>query len=295
MKKRIKTLLGQSAFASGLHWRTLTGRATIVLFHRVDDQLAGDPISRTVAEFRSFCAFFKRHFDVVSLSELVDRRTQGRDISRTLVITFDDGYLDNFTNAAPILREMGLPASFFIATGFIGTDHVPFWDEKLRCRPQWMTWDHVRTLADMGFEIGAHTDTHVDLGKVDTATAKAEIECSKHKIESRLGRRIRHFAYPFGGREHITDSTRALVPAAGFACCLSGYGGSVGVGDDIYNLQRIPISPWYDTPEQFGLELLLQARAAAASRRDASRLARRSVAEAVITPSAIRVRPADGQ
>lgn len=263
MKKRIKALLGRSAFATGLHRRALQNHATIVLFHRVDDRLAGDPISRTVAEFRAFCAFFKRHFEVIPLSELIARRSEGRDISRTLVITFDDGYLDNYTNAAPILREMGLPASFFIATGFIGTQHVPFWDEELPFRPSWMTWDQVKALADMGFEIGAHTDTHVDLGKVDAGRARSEIETSKHKLERELGRPVPHFAYPFGGREHITETTRALVPAAGFMCCVSAYGGGVTANDDTYNLQRMPISPWFDTPEQFGFELLMQTRAAA--------------------------------
>jgi len=263
MKKRIKAALGHSAFALGFHRRALQSQSTIVLFHRVDDRLAGDPISRTVAEFRAFCTYFKQHFEVISLSELIARRSQGRDIGGTLVITFDDGYLDNYTNAAPILHELGLPASFFIATGFIGTEHVPFWDEKLPFRPQWMTWENVKALADMGFEIGAHTDTHVDLGTVDVDQARDEIETSKRKLESVLGRPVAHFAYPFGGREHITEATRALVPAAGFACCVSAYGGGVAASADLYNLQRMPISPWFDTPAQFGFELLMQTRAAA--------------------------------
>lgn len=263
MRPRLKDLLGRCVFDAGLNRRKLAGQATIVLFHRVDDRLAGNPISRTVAEFRAFCAFFKDHFEVISLSELIARQADRRDISRTLVITFDDGYLDNYTNAAPILREFGLPATFFIATGFIGTELVPYWDEQLPFRPAWMTWDNVKALAEMGFEIGAHTDTHVDLGRVGHAQARMEISTSKAKLEARLDQPVNLFAYPFGGREHITEGTRELVRDAGFSCCVSAHGGGVFAGDSRFALHRMPISPWYATPHQFGFELIRQSTGAA--------------------------------
>src|SRR5690606_22764419 len=68
--RRIKTLLGWLMFRSGLYRRFLRKRALVVLFHRVDDAYAGNPISCTTGEFDRYCAFFARYFDVVSLSDL---------------------------------------------------------------------------------------------------------------------------------------------------------------------------------------------------------------------------------
>jgi peptidoglycan/xylan/chitin deacetylase (PgdA/CDA1 family) len=261
MKKLIKSSLGHILFATGRHKRALEKQATIVLFHRVDDRLAGNPISCTVADFRAYCSFFKRHFEVIGLSELLDRCDQKRDIGGTLVITFDDGYLDNYVSAVPILEEFGLPACFYVSTAFPDSQHVPWWDKELPFRPQWMSWRHLSEMADRGFEIGAHTDTHVDLGQIDVATAKSEIELSKHKLEQHLGREVPLFSYPYGGRANIREETLALVPLAGFRSCVSAYGGSVRATDDVYRWQRVPISPWFSTPEQFGFELVAQARA----------------------------------
>jgi peptidoglycan/xylan/chitin deacetylase (PgdA/CDA1 family) len=91
----------------------------------------------------------------------------------TLSITFDDGYRDNYEVAAPILKRLDLPATFFVTTGFIGTRRVAPWDQNLVRQPGWMDWDQVRSLASQGFEIGCHTDTHIDMGTADEQTVRA--------------------------------------------------------------------------------------------------------------------------
>ncbi len=258
MRKQIKTLLGKAAHASGLDRATFADRGTIVLFHRVDDRLKEDPISCGVDEFRAYCRYFARYFDVISLDEMLRRTAAGERLNRTLTITFDDGYLDNATTAAPILAEHGLTATFYISSDFIGSHHKCWWDQHLPFTPEWMSWDDVRGLRDAGFSIGGHTASHVDLGAVDAATAKFEIERCKAHLEDELRQPITQFSFPYGRRENIRPDTLALVKAAGFSSCVSAFGGLVTHADDLFEIPREPISPWYATPYQFSFELLMR-------------------------------------
>lgn len=177
-------------------------------------------------------------------------------------ITFDDGYKDNFEVAAPILRNLDLPATFFVATHFIDSVRVPFWDERDGVKSDWMSWADVRELAAMGFEIGGHTMNHADLGAVSRDDALAEIAGCRDVLSERLGRHVRNFAYPFGGTSNITPETRQLVAAAGFESCLSCHGGIVSPSDDVFSLPREPINMWVRAPYQYAFELLAKARAA---------------------------------
>lgn len=255
MKRKIKSVLGRLLFTSGYHRRLLRGRGLVVLFHRVDDRLAGNPISTTIRDFESFCAFFARYFEVIPFGEMVGRAEAGRDLSGALAITFDDGYRDNAITAAPILLRFGLPACFFIATDFIGTDRVPWWDQELGIRSEWMTWDDVRGLRDAGFEIGAHTRNHIDLGRVHGREAEVEIQGARDRLHDELGFRIDLFSYPYGRAEQITDANRELVRKLGFRCCSSAFGGTVRNGDSPFSMRRTPISPWYASPWQLGFEV----------------------------------------
>lgn len=256
-KKRLKAALGRLIYATGLHRFRFRDRATIVLFHRVDDELGADAISCTSGIFDAYCRFFARHFDVVSLSGLLDRIDGHESIDRCLVITFDDGYKDNRDIAAPILAKHGLTACFFVATDFIGSNHVAWWDATQQITSSWMHWDDVRALEeDLGFEVGAHTCNHVDLGKVSGGEAKDEIESSRARLEAELGHEVRLFSYPYGGEKNIMDDNRQRVRQAGFRCCCSAYGGGVRADSDRFDLRRIPVSQWYASPYQLGFELL---------------------------------------
>src|SRR5205085_1426273 len=83
----------------------------VVFFHRIDDRYSEDPNTASIADFRAICLFLRRHFRVVPLAEIVTRLTRGADVGRLAAITFDDGYRDNATVAAPQLRALGLPAT----------------------------------------------------------------------------------------------------------------------------------------------------------------------------------------
>ena len=186
----VKGLLGRSLFASGFDALLLRDRAVVVAFHRVhDDAGASDSLTVGVRTFERYCRYFKRRFRVVPLRDLVDRLAEGRLVGRELAITFDDGYRDNFENAAPVLERLSLPATFFVVTQWMGTDVVPFWDERRGVRHPWMTWAEVRSLHRRGFEIGVHTRTHVDLGTLSGGQAADEIPGARRELEWQLGAR----------------------------------------------------------------------------------------------------------
>jgi peptidoglycan/xylan/chitin deacetylase (PgdA/CDA1 family) len=255
LKARIKSWLGWLIFHLGLHRRLMRGRAIIALFHRVDDRYAGNPLTSTREEFAAYLKFFRRFYTVISLGEFLARLARGDDISGCLVITFDDGYLDNFREAAPLLAGEGLPACFFVATEFVGSELQPWWDHELGVRAEWMDWEQIRSLHQQGFEIGAHTMNHVELGAaLHGEHGFAEISGSKQRLEQELGAKVDHFSYPFGRRDQMTDEHRSAVRRAGFACCLSAFGGAVRAGDDPYRLNRTPISRWFQSPYHFGFE-----------------------------------------
>jgi peptidoglycan/xylan/chitin deacetylase (PgdA/CDA1 family) len=255
--KTIKTIMGRVAGMTGVYAWDFRSKMTIVAFHRVNDEQAADGMTCSSAKFEAFCRFFQRHFRVISLSEQVAGCRARQDMGGTLSITFDDGYLDNFEVAAPILRKLHLPAAFFVTTGFIGSHALAPWDSDLLLQPSWMSWDHLRTLASQGFEVGCHTDTHIDMGSADPETVREELEISKRKLLDELGTPAQLFAYPFGGREHISARSRELVREAGFVCCISCFGGVNRQAANPYDLNRIGIADWFVTPDQFGLELVL--------------------------------------
>jgi peptidoglycan/xylan/chitin deacetylase (PgdA/CDA1 family) len=257
MKQSIKNAVGQSIFATGLHAMLLRRAAVVVAFHRVRDTLEPEALSIDIATFEAYCRFFARYFRVVPLRDLVDRLERGATPRHELAITFDDGYRDNFENAAPILERFSLPATFFVVTKWMGTDVVPWWDRQDGVQYPWMTWDEVRSLNRRGFDIGAHTRTHVDLGLASAATAEMEIRGARHDLEDHLQAPIDLFAYPYGRANNLAHTNRAFVRRAGFRCCCSCFGGIVPRGADPFRLPRVPISSHQVTPHHFGFEVAL--------------------------------------
>jgi peptidoglycan/xylan/chitin deacetylase (PgdA/CDA1 family) len=100
----------------------------ILTFHRVNDE--NDPFLPAIptAVFAARMAYIARHYRVLTVEDLVERVRQGTVPRNALALTFDDGYRDNLSHAAPILAQHGLPATIFLATGYIGTPDVPWFD-----------------------------------------------------------------------------------------------------------------------------------------------------------------------
>jgi peptidoglycan/xylan/chitin deacetylase (PgdA/CDA1 family) len=255
MRASVKRFLGHSLFATHLDALLLRNAAVVVAFHRVQEADASDSLSIDAGAFERHCRFFARHFQVVPLRDLVYRLENCLRLDRHLAITFDDGYRDNFDNARPVLEKLSLPATFFIVTDWIGSTVVPWWDKERGVRHPWMSWEDVRSLHRKGFEVGAHTQTHVDLGTVSPGQALEEIRGARLALEQQIGAPVDSFAYPYGGRKHLTDENREVVKAEGFRCCCSSFGGINATGTDPFRLRRVPISPEHESPHQLGFEV----------------------------------------
>jgi peptidoglycan/xylan/chitin deacetylase (PgdA/CDA1 family) len=247
--------LGQFVYRSRLHQVLLGRTAAVVVFHRVHDGNVDDGLTCNVRRFTEYCEFLARKFRVVSLGSLVQKLEIGEPLRREIAITFDDGYRDNYDHAAPVLKRLGLPATFFIVSGFMGTGFWPWWDARTGVHHSWMNWEEVRSLHRDGFEIGSHTRTHVNLGEVAGEVAWEEIYNSRTDLERQLSAPVTLFAYPFGQREHMTEANRAMVKKAGFRCCCSSFGGINTAGSNPFELQRVPVSSWFRSVYHFGAYL----------------------------------------
>jgi peptidoglycan/xylan/chitin deacetylase (PgdA/CDA1 family) len=255
VKGLLRSAGGRALGATGLLRRGLRRSGVIVAFHRVNGRTAGDALTRSAQDYERFGRFFRAHFDVVPLSALIGRFERGESAEGLLAITHDDGYLDNFEHAVPILQKLDLPATFFVTTRFLGSDIVPPWDAHVEEHLGWMSWEQLRETQALGFEIGSHTCNHVDLGQVSGEEALRELRESRGELERALGRRVDLFAYPFGGRRNMRPENVELVRRAGYRCCLSCHGGVARDGADPFQLPRVPISPWYRNPDQLAFDL----------------------------------------
>jgi peptidoglycan/xylan/chitin deacetylase (PgdA/CDA1 family) len=247
VKHYLKTALCALYKYSGLaplqeHLTRWAGRhfMVILLFHRVSDAVPEDGLTVGTARFRRMCALLRHRFHVVPLGEVFRILRERLPIPpRTVAITFDDCYRDNLI-AARILAETQLPACFFLPTDFVGTDHVFPWDQALPRLPN-LTWDDVRELARMGFEIGSHTVTHANFGTISVEQARRELAVSRTVLEEHLRQPVRWFAYPYGGVNNFRPELLPLLEETGYQGGLSGHGGFIYPGADARLLPREPV------------------------------------------------------
>jgi peptidoglycan/xylan/chitin deacetylase (PgdA/CDA1 family) len=161
----------------------------------------------------------------------------GQKSGKVFGITLDDGYLNNFENALPVLRAVGFTATAYIVTGQFGGSNV--WDHAKGVPPApLMDLPQLRGWLDAGMEIGAHTRNHVDLTTCSDAVAREEIVGSKHDLEQALGIEVRTFSYPYG--EHRPEHAD-MVREAGFTTATTIIKKRSRLGDDLLRLPRISI------------------------------------------------------
>lgn len=214
---------------------------TVFLFHRVTDQIPPDGLTVSTGWFADFCKLMKSSYHVVPLSDVVESLDADRPAPRrTVAITFDDSYADNF-DAARVLHEYGLPATFFIPTQFVGTNDRFPWDLHLPELPN-LTWDQVRQMAAWGHDIGSHSVSHPDFGQISEAQALKELVDSRLRLEKEIGRPVRYFAYPFGGRRNARPEQASLIEQAGYRACFSALRGYVerGMSGQILPREAVP-------------------------------------------------------
>jgi len=236
----MRTYLGSGfpAARNAVNARLGRGRLTVLVYHQVKDP-ANDCSTVGTAAFREQMAFLARRYRVLPLREAVDEAGDGGHV---VAITFDDGYKDNATIAAPILRSLSLPATFFVSTNMIDTT-LPFPHDVEQRRPpqEHMTWDDLRELAAQGFDVGSHTLNHADLGVVPLAEAEQELRASRLRIEGELNMPIRMFAFPYGHPRNMRRDTIAAAQRE-YAICCAASGGHNTAPVDPGLVRRIVVS-----------------------------------------------------
>jgi peptidoglycan/xylan/chitin deacetylase (PgdA/CDA1 family) len=180
-----------------------------IVFHEVPD----------IARFRRFVDLLRDEHEIVG----VDAWLNGPAGDRTqLLLTFDDGYASWHTAVAPLLAERQLPALFFVTSGVVGLggeEGREFARERLlrTQRLEFINLDQLRDLAAQpAFEIGSHTQTHPDLGRINDRDAiREEVVGGQSRLEDWLGEPVRWFAYPFGTPANISSAARSVIETAG--------------------------------------------------------------------------------
>lgn len=217
-------------------------RTTILLYHRVSDHFS-DKVTTGVERFTRHLEVLKRNYDVLDMEQWLAERGKPRRRPAVL-ITFDDGYVDNHL-AARLCRRAGVPCTFFVCTGIVGTDSPFLHDlQRLGVRLPALSWDHLREMQSWGFDIASHGVFHTDCGSAELGDALEEISTARRHLQTQLGERARDrwFAFPFGRRENITNEVLDQIERVGVEVVFSAWGGLNRRDFDLHNVQRIPVA-----------------------------------------------------
>jgi peptidoglycan/xylan/chitin deacetylase (PgdA/CDA1 family)/glycosyltransferase involved in cell wall biosynthesis len=221
-------------------WRRVTRGTPILLYHAVGpaSEPAG-PFVMPAPRFESHMKWIRRlGYQPISLREFIQCHRERRfPPARSVVVTLDDGYEDNFRHAYPVLRRHGIPATIFLVSDAVGRGN--HWTKKgaLAGRPM-MNWDQIRAMRGGGIDFGAHSRTHPRLTELGAEAAAAEIAGSGADIERALGSPITAFAYPYGLHD---DATRNLAREAGYAAGCTVDPGLNGLGIAAWSLCRAEV------------------------------------------------------
>ena len=189
------------------------------MYHKVNDRRP-NTLSVSTAAFLEQQTYLQENCSVISLEALVRHLTHGEALpDRAVLLTFDDGYLDNLENAYPVLQSAGHSAVLFVATNFIEGGTLPH-DRDLPTANPTLSWADLNAM-DGVFEIGSHGESHRRLTTLPPEVARQEIVRSKELLEEALGKEVRAFSYPKGsvgdyGPEHV-----AAVEEAGYTVAFS--------------------------------------------------------------------------
>ena len=165
-----------------------------------------DALSVSAIEFEKQLKWLKnKNYKVVTIEEAIRMKNQ-----KSAVITFDDGYRDNYEIAFPILKKYGFNATIFIATDFIGTEKIYHWDkDKIGLHGdeedfKILNWDQIIEMKKHGINFGSHTQSHRVLTDISLDESKKEILKSKQILEKKIHSDINLFCYPEGKmNDHI--------------------------------------------------------------------------------------------
>lgn len=168
---------------------------------------------------------YKHDYHTVNLDEFYEALSGNAELpDKPVLITFDDGFGDNFKVAWPILEQYGFNATFFIVTGQVN--------------PYNIDWNQLKELISQGNSIGSHSVNHYDMSSLNSRQQEKELRASKQALEDNLGTSIKAFCFPYG---KYNKTTLALLPESGYLLSFTTNSGKVRFGDNEYLLKRVHI------------------------------------------------------
>lgn len=205
----------------------------VLMYHYVEPRVSKEEkLTIATATLDKQMQFLRRHnYNVIRLVELVHLIRENKTIpAKTIVITFDDGNKDNYTQVFPVLKKYQIPATMFVIV-----------DEISRPQGDRLSWEEIKEMLDSGLvDIGSHTMGPQPLVFIKSEDeVKRQISASKKILEEKLGYKINLFSYPEG---FFNAKIRQMVADAGYIGAVATNPGKKYSSKDVYLLKRIRIS-----------------------------------------------------
>ena len=216
-------------------------KAIILMYHNIDNPPKGARIPNlyvTPRMFRFQMWYLKAAgFRVLSIQNLVAAVDAGDARHNIAAITFDDGYMDFYKNAYPVLKRYGYPSTVYVVSKLVGKDNV--WDaHNENIAKPLMDRKALIEISKKGVQIGSHTKTHPELTRILPGEQNEEISASKKDLEELLDHPVDTFCYPGGD---YNEQVKEAVKMAGYHNAVTTRRGQVEKGYDPFALRRIPI------------------------------------------------------
>ncbi|MDD5454862.1 MAG: polysaccharide deacetylase family protein [Candidatus Ratteibacteria bacterium] len=214
----------------------------ILFYHKINFPIPGAKIRDLYVSPDKFHSQMKdlkwRGYKTISLEDLLQWLSCGKEIpKKSIILTFDDGYEDNYINAFPVLKKFGFTATIFLITRDIAG--LSGWgNSKETIKEPLLSWEKIKEMADYGIDFQPHTHTHPSLPKLDERKIREEVTVSKEIIEKGLNKKADFLCYPYG---HFDAKTEKILKEVGYKGALTTKRGRIKQGDNPYELKRIGI------------------------------------------------------
>lgn len=201
----------------------------VLMYHSISDRDPSNSLLVSPSEFENEMAWLHDNgFTSLSLDELYYSLTTGNVPAKPVVITFDDGYDDNYTNAYPILKKYGLIGNFFVITDYIGT------------KQGFMNVDMLKEMHSNGMIIESHTSNHQELKNISDDAKISSIKNAQNFLKENLNIDSKFICYPVG---RYDESTKNIVSSLGIKLAVTTEPGLANINQGLTSLKRVRISP----------------------------------------------------
>lgn len=211
----------------------------VLLYHRIvnkNSTVGKHKIYVWEKDFEKQLLYLKNNgFETITFEDLMVNPTM--DLHKKVVLTFDDGYEDNYRLLFPLLKKYGFKAVIYLVTVVnYNAWGVREGEPKVEMMEGWQ----VKEMCDYGIEMGGHTRLHVDLSRCSEAEMVNEIGGCKADVELLVNKKAISFAYPFGG---INEQVKRVTKEMGYVYAVSTNTGPKQFGEDNFQIRRIEITP----------------------------------------------------